>query len=127
MNTLPHTKVQMNDPLKEEVSSFKFFGSSWMVIKENLLPERSRPMLFVYPHEKNPWAMDMITQFQSELSAWYEEGTMPPFECLPADFERFDLQKMLAEHPLLNGPIENQASHIISIGNWCSQEVVRFR
>lgn len=84
-------------------------------------------MIFVYPHEKNPWAMDLITHFQGELSAWYEGGTLPQFDFISADVERSDLHDRLLSHPLLNGPIEKQASHIISIGDWCSQEVARFR
>lgn len=117
----------LNKPLKKEVFSLKAFGNNWQVTRESLLPKPSRPMIFVYPHEKNPWAMDLITHFQGELSAWYEGGTLPQFDFIAADVERGNLQARLLEHPLLSGPQEQQASHIISIGDWCSQEVARFR
>lgn len=117
----------INKPLKKQVFSMKVFGNQWSVTRESLLPKPSRPMLFVYPHEKNPWAMDLITHFQADLSAWYEGGTLPQFDFIAADVSRDDLQDRLIKHPLLNGKHEEQASHIISIGDWCSQQVARFR
>ena len=117
----------LNTPSTSTLCSVKAFGRKWTLSQKTLTPSSQSPILFVYSHDTNPWATDLMTQFCSHLSAWYEGGTLPECQFIATTNDRSELQEQILTHPFITGTETPKASHIITIGDWCSHEVARIR